>query len=507
MALQGLPIALLGLFAIAIAALLVGYRYTRKRNIRQLLTSCIMFTLVSALVLVVTYIPEWVNLAPDDVSFVLFIQIAHVLWWISLARMSIRASDVLLWRGLLGAHTVPKLLKDVLSAVYYIVALFAIVAFVFEQPVTGLLATSGVVAVVLGFALQNTLSDVFSGIALNMEHPFRQGDWIRLDSGFEGEVVEINWRATHLRSREDTEIVQPNSGMATARIVNFHYPDVGYAFNVQVRVDYKVPPARVKSTLKAAAMACECVKRHPGPIPRILNFEDSFVMYDLKVWVSDFSKHPDHNNELMTSIWEHMRWAGITSAFPQQDIHIFEEKERDETDSLAVGELLDRVDLFASLEMEEKNELASKLEQRHIRSGQNIVRQGDEGSSLYVVAEGLMEIRVQFDEDSSERKVAQVGPGDFFGEMSLLTGAPRSATVITLTDSVIYKIEKVHLESILQARPLIVESLVSLLSLRQEATKALADDEDGDSVDSQQIDANYADQMLGRIRNFFQLTH
>lgn len=87
---------------------------------------------------------------------------------------------------------------------------------------TGLLATSGVVAVVLGFALQNTLSDVFSGIALNMEHPYRQGDWIRLDTGFEGEVVEISWCATHLRSREDTEIVQPNSGMATARIVNFH---------------------------------------------------------------------------------------------------------------------------------------------------------------------------------------------------------------------------------------------------------------------------------------------
>ncbi|MDD9904996.1 MAG: mechanosensitive ion channel family protein [Rhodospirillaceae bacterium] len=507
MALQGLPIALLGLFAVAIAALLVGYRYTRSRAVRQLLTSGIMFTLVSALVLVVTYIPEWVNLAPDDVSLVLFIQIAHVLWWISLARLSIRASDVLLWRGLFGGQTVPKLLKDVLGAVYYIIALFMVVAFVFEQPVTGLLATSGVVAVVLGFALQNTLSDVFSGIALNMEHPYRQGDWIRLDTGFEGEVVEINWRATHLRSREDTEIVQPNSGMATARIVNFHYPDRVYAFNVQVRIDYKVPPARVKSTLKAAALACERIKKHPGPIPRILRFDDSFVIYDMKVWVSDFAQHPDHVDELMTSIWEHMRWAGISAAFPQRDIHIYEEAERDETDSLAVSELLDRVDLFASLEMEEKNALAAKLEQRQVRPGQQIVQQGAEGSSLYVVAEGLMEVRVRFEEDGPERKVAQVGPGDFFGEMSLLTGAPRSATVITLTDSVIYKIEKMHLEPILQARPPIAESLVSLLSLRQEATKALAEGEDGDALDSQQADTTYADQMLGRIRNFFQLKH
>ena len=268
--------------------------------------------------------------------------------------MSIRASDVLLWRGLFGGQTFPKLLKDVLGAVYYIIALFMVVAFVFEQPVTGLLATSGVVAVVLGFALQNTLSDVFSGIALNMEHPYRQGDWFRLDTGFEGEVVEINWRATHLRSRKGTEIVQPNSGMVSAQIVNFHYPDRVYAFNVQVWNDYKVPPARVKSTLKAAALAFERIKKHPGPIPRILRFDDSFVIYDMKVWVSDFSQHPDHVDELMTSIWEHMRWAGISAAFPQRDIHIYEEAERDETDSLAVSELLDRVDLFASLEMEKR---------------------------------------------------------------------------------------------------------------------------------------------------------
>ncbi|MDD9915162.1 MAG: cyclic nucleotide-binding domain-containing protein [Rhodospirillaceae bacterium] len=227
----------------------------------------------------------------------------------------------------------------------------------------------------------------------------------------------------------------------------------------------------------------------------------------MKVWVSDFAQHPDHVDELMTSIWEHMRWAGISAAFPQRDIHIYEEAERDETDSLAVSELLDRVDLFASLEMEEKNALAAKLEQRQVRPGQQIVQQGAEGSSLYVVAEGLMEVRVRFEEDGPERKVAQVGPGDFFGEMSLLTGAPRSATVITLTDSVIYKIEKMHLEPILQARPPIAESLVSLLSLRQEATKALAEGEDGDALDSQQADTTYADQMLGRIRNFFQLKH
>ncbi len=94
----------------------------------------------------------------------------------------------------------------------------------------------------------------------------------------------------------------------------------------------------------------------------------------MKVWVPDFFRHPDHVDELMTSIWEHMRWACISAAFPQRDIHIYDEAERDETDSLAVSELLDRVDLFASLEMEEKNALAAKLEQRQVRPEQQIVQ-------------------------------------------------------------------------------------------------------------------------------------
>jgi len=390
MPLQGVPIALLGLVAAAILGLVIGFHYVRKRLLRRLMSSALLFLFVCALAIAIYYVPHWVAVAPDDATVTLARRAISVIWWLTLANVSLHATEVLLWRGLFSTQTVPKLLKDVVGALYYIIALFAIVGFVFEQPVTGMLATSGVVAVVLGFALQNTLSDVFSGIALNMEHPYRQGDWIRLDTGFEGEVVEINWRATHLRSRQDTEIIQPNSAMATARLINFHYPDRSYAFNVQVRLAYDAPPARAKAALKAAALACERVHRHPGPIARILGFEESFVLYDLKVWVSDFAEHPNALDEVYTRIWEHLRWAGISVAFPQRDIHIYEEQARDETASLAVRELLNRVDLFTSLEDDEKSTLAAKLQQRRLRAGQRIVEQGAEGSSLFVIAEGLL---------------------------------------------------------------------------------------------------------------------
>jgi len=504
MPLQGVPIALLGLVAVAAIALVISFRFTQNRSGRKLITSALIFLAISALAIVTNVIPEWAHIETEHAVALLLRQVTSVLWWLALANMAIRATDVLFWRGLFSDQDIPKLLKDVLGAGYYIAALFAIVAFVFEQPVTGLLATSGVVAVVLGFALQNTLSDVFSGIALNMEHPYRQGDWIRLDSGFEGEVVEVNWRATHLRSRQDSEIVQPNSGMATARIVNFHYPDRGYAFNIQVRLDYRVPPTRVKAVLQAAAMACEAVKKHPKPIARVLSFEDSFVMYDMKVWVSDYGKHPDHLDEVLTRVWEHLRWAGISFAFPQRNVHLYDKEERNEQKSLAVSELLEQIDLFTSLQTEEKDLLASQLEQRRVRAGQRIVEQGAEGQSLYVIAEGLLEVRVRFEEDGTEHKVAQVGPGDFFGEMSLLTGAPRSASVLTMTDVIVYKIEKIHIESILKARPPIAETLVELLSARQEATQALANTPNA-TADGAITHQGYAEQMLGRIRGFFQL--
>ena len=205
-------------------------------------------------------------------------------------------------------------------------------------------------------------------------------------------------------------------------------------------------------------MACEAVKKHPKPIARVLSFEDSFVMYDVRVWVSDYGKHPDHRDEVLTRVWEHLRWAGISFAFPQRNVHLYDKEERNEQKSLAVSELLEQIDLFTSLQTEEKDLLASQLEQRRVRAGQRIVEQGAEGQSLYVIAEGLLEVRVRFEEDGTEHKVAQVGPGDFFGEMSLLTGAPRSASVLTMTDVIVYKIEKIHIESILKARPPIAEN-------------------------------------------------
>lgn len=499
----GFTFALLGLIGGSIVLLAVTVRFVSQRTPRRFISSAIIFLIASGLAVVGLDMPNWVDIAPDDPAAIIPGQVASVLWWLTLASVSIRGTDLFLWRGVFRGQQVPKLLKDVVGALFYLIALFAIVALVFDQPVTGLLATSGVVAVVLGFALQNTLGDVFSGIALNMEHPYRQGDWIQLDNGVEGEVVEINWRATHLRSRYDTEIVQPNSSMATARIVNYHYPTKVYAFNIRLRLDYKLPPSRAKAILMAAALACDNVKSDPAPIPRVWAFEESTVLYDIKVWVEDFAQHPTHADVVYCKIWEHLRWAGVNVAFPQHDIHVYKSVERDQTASMAIGELLRNIDLFSPLEGDELAELAQNTHMLQLRPGRRVVEQGDSGSSLYIIAEGLLEVRVKFD-DGGERKVATVGPGDFFGEMSLLTGVPRSATVIALTDVVVYEIDKSHMEPVLKARPETAEVLAAYLNRRRETDKAVAETTQS-GADQRASSSGYAKQLVARIRNFFQL--
>ncbi|MBL4720225.1 MAG: mechanosensitive ion channel family protein, partial [Alphaproteobacteria bacterium] len=468
------------------------------------LSSGVVFLISSGLAIFGLDVASWIDIPRDEPATIIAKQIVSVLWWMALAALSIRAADLFIWRGVLRSQQVPKLLKDVVGALFYLIALFAIVALVFDQPVTGLLATSGVVAVVLGFALQNTLGDVFSGIALNMEHPYRQGDWIELDNGFEGEVVEVNWRATHLRSRDDTDIVQPNSSMATARIINYHYPTKRYAFNVQLRLDYQLPPSRAKAILMAAALACDAVVDDPAPIPRVWNFEDSTVLYDLKVWVEDFSQHPNHVDAVYSKIWEHLRWAGVSVAYPQRDIHLYRSVERDQTASLAINELLRRIDLFASLEGDELADLAQRTNMMHLRPDNHVVEQGESGSSLYIIAEGLLAVRVRF-EDGTENQVATVGPGDFFGEMSLLTGTTRTATVVALTESIIYEIKKSQMEPILKARPETADLLAAYLERRREATRIAADDSHASNARSGAAKRNYTEQLVGRIQTFFQL--
>src|SRR6201988_4996576 len=158
-----------------------------------------------------------------------------------------------------------KLLQDLLAGLIYLAAVFAIITYVFDLPIQGLLATSGVVAIILGLALQSTLGDVFSGIVLSFSRPYRPGDWISVDSGTDGRVIELNWRATHvLTARRDLAIV-PNSTIAKSKIVNVSSPSGIHGVTITVQVDAKASPATGAQILEHAVLNCRLIVATPAP--------------------------------------------------------------------------------------------------------------------------------------------------------------------------------------------------------------------------------------------------
>ncbi|GIL38723.1 mechanosensitive ion channel family protein [Roseiterribacter gracilis] len=246
---------------------------------------------------------------------------AAVLWWVVLAWFLAGLARWLAWRGTDAVHQVRarKLVVELVAAAAWGVALVAVAGLLFDQPVTGMIATSGIVAIVMGLALQNTLADLFAGVALNVERPFRAGDWITFD-GTEGLVVETNWRATHIRNRLGDLVIVPNGSIAKARIVNHALPARLSVLVVKVGLPYEIKPDDGIAVLREAAVATPRTTPTPAPVILIDKLDDSAVLYAVCVFIEDFAILPAVRSDLLANILTHTAARGIALATPRQEI-------------------------------------------------------------------------------------------------------------------------------------------------------------------------------------------
>jgi small-conductance mechanosensitive channel len=258
-----------------------------------------------------------------DVLVLVVARTIGTLWWLVAAWLLTSVLEMALKRFIFPSAGQPrarKLFSDLFAALVYLLALFCIATFVFGQPLTGLLATSGVLAIVLGLALQSTLSDVFSGLALNIELPFRAGDWITVTGEAEGQVIEINWRATRIQCRSGDVMVIPNSVMAKVRVTN-HYPaSRGHVSTIHLELDGKVAPTTVIPLLTAAAALSQQVRPFPPPEAVVRRFGDAGTVYALYFTIDDFAQAVRTESEVLTNLWISLENAGIHGAVPKQNI-------------------------------------------------------------------------------------------------------------------------------------------------------------------------------------------
>ena len=404
----------------------------------------------------------------------------HILFWIVTAVFLNRLLKIFLWERFAnktGAENIPQLLIDIVSLLVYIFAIIIIIGYVFQQPLTGLWATSGIVAIVLGLALRNIILDIFTGLAVNIEKPYRVGDWIQIhqrvpEQNVIGQVLEINWRATRIKTEKNAIVVIPNSVMSISLVTNFWIPNTENRQEVLFCIDFSVPEERVKRILNAAVGELldhnGFVKQRP-PEVLVKNTTELGVVYEVRFWINAWRviSPAQARDKINLTVLKHLRIAGISLAYPKKDIY-YERMPARHFDTVSLSgrkKIIAGVELFAFLPEKELDNLAEQMRHFVFKSGESIVKSGDVGESMFIIVEGIADVLIS--ENEKMVKVSQLHPGQFFGEMSLLTGEPRSADVAAVTDLVVYELHRDHLNKTIHDYPEIVVKISEILVERK----------------------------------------
>lgn len=364
-----------------------------------------------------------------------------------------------------------KLVQDLLAGLVYLSAVLAIIAFVFDLPVRALLATSGVVAIVLGLALQSTLSDLFSGIVLNFSRPYRPGDWISIDGSTDGRVIEINWRATHILTGKRDLAIIPNSTIAKAKIVNSSSPSGIHGMTVTVQLDAQASPAAGAEILRHAILNTKLILGTPAPTVAVKSIAADATQFEISFFVEELSQSTRAQNELFDWLSRHLAAAGVDLASAQS---LPEWPPRDAVPArrTAAQRAVDLVAIFSGLTAEERKALAAKAKHKHYNEGEALVEPGEVLHSLFVIGSGIVSITSVM--AVGEIELMRIGPGDHFGEMGLLTGTAAQATLKALTPVATYELAKEDLAPVLESRPDVSQELCRALARRQAAGNLIA---------------------------------
>jgi small-conductance mechanosensitive channel len=382
------------------------------------------------------------------------------------------------WERMAGPAS--RIFLDILRAAMLTVALF-VVMWDAGIDAGGLLTGSAVVTAVLGFALRDTLGNVFAGLAIQTERPFEVGDWIQYDANQAhiGRVVEVNWRATKVITLDEAYVVIPNGQLAQASIRNFTKPEPWSRRSLFVITPFDVSPQRVQRVILEAIRGSFGVLEHP-PASVVTNaFTDRGVEHWVRFFTTDFDKRDRVDGMARDRIWFALSREGIEIPTATQSIrltqtHPPEPCESAEEETARHVASLRRVGLLGSLAPEHVRRLAEGAREVCFAAGEPVIRQGDPGASMFVVLDGAVEVSAA-GPGTPAAALARLGAGEYFGEMSLLTGAPRSATVVPAVETRLLEVGKEAVREVLDGHPELLASLSAALERRlAERSRAIA---------------------------------
>jgi small-conductance mechanosensitive channel/CRP-like cAMP-binding protein len=400
------------------------------------------------------------------------------------------------WRGRVG---MPRILRTLVVWALTFLCAAVLLRVEYKLDLSSLFATSALLSVVLGFALQETLGNLFAGLTLHAEQPFEAGEWVSFGK-YCGRVLDVGWRSTRLITADEDELLVPNSLISREVVVNHMRPQITDVIDLVITADLDVSPVRAKKVLLEAVQSCPLVLAAPPPVVQMQAFAADGVQYRIRFHTEGFHVERIALDQVQEAIWYALRRAAIDIPYPQTTVsyreRAAEAENRRRLEHLAEAEdLLGRIDFVQALSGEARRVLAERARFMEYGPGQAVVRQGEQGDTLYLVARGEVGVRICV--EGGEKEVARLGRGALFGEMSVLTGEPRTATVVALGEAALLAVDRDAFERILSAEPELAQSLAEVIARRRLALDQARAEQGAPAMEKE------ASSLLSTIRSIF----
>jgi small-conductance mechanosensitive channel/CRP-like cAMP-binding protein len=409
-------------------------------------------------------------------------------------------SGLVLFDVVLARRELPRILRDVIQGVAYLITA-AIMLTRSEVDVTKVFTASVLTTAVLGLALQDTLGNVVAGLALQLERDFEVGDWISLEKGVMGRIREVRWRATTILTKNGDLMLIPNAAITRGTIVNYSRPTAAHRQVVQVRVHFRHPPGEVRDTIVGAVRSLPFVRAEPAPDCVLQEFVENTASYACRYWMDDVQRDDVNDSAVRSAIWYALQRAGMEIPVPSRNVTTTENNEdrlqrKQDEDYAERIDALSRVDVFRALDGGRIDRLSRRLRHVVFGPGEVILRQGDPGDSLYVIRSGRVAVRIGV--LGAAKEVATLGEGQFFGEMSLMTGESRTATIVATSHVDCFIVDKHAFQEIIEDKPDLAATISEILTRRQQELSA-------EVSAAVPVHRQTKQQLMTRIASFFGL--
>jgi len=392
---------------------------------------------------------------------------------------------------------VPSFIRDSIRLLIYLAVGIVSLRLVFKIDLAAIVTTTTVITATIAFAMQNTLSNALSGFSIQTDSLLARQNWISIKGqNIFGEIMNVGFRYTTLRSPDNNLVMVPNS-VIMQNIVTFHgnadYEDKP-AVTVDIPLGYEIPPENAKKLLMKIVLDEPEILPSPPPLVRLFAYNDSSITYQIKFWISEPVRRIPVQDALYSKAWYAVHRAGYSFPFPHRQVIATEEKLPFKFSRQQIEQELSESDLFSMLDKTVIQTLSSAIPVRVFGSGETIVKQRDEGDSLFLLLKGTVDVSVD------GKVVGAIQEESFFGEMSLLTGAPRTATVRANGEVWLAEITKELMEPILKETPPLLDTLSLVLAERSRRTSESINEHITDAV----IESRRTD-YLKLLKNFFKI--